>query len=565
MAVFQIENLTYRYPGQTRPVLNGLTLSVEPGEFLLVTGPSGCGKSTLVKALAGLVPDFYGGAFSGRVLLYGRDIRGWDRRELVREVGFLLQDMEKQLVFDLVERDIAFGPENLGLSPKTIRLRIAEVCDYLGITHLLRRPVSELSGGEKQKVALAGVLVMHPGTLVLDEPIAQLDPVAAGECLQILRQLNEEWGITIIAFEQKTEGLFQQAGRVALLDQGRIVIDGPPHRVAAACDEHLHYLLPAVPRMFKQAGWGKSGFKAMESLPLTVKEGRDLVKRHMPRPVNRTIKPGEMKKTSITENTAELCRAWVTYPPGIDAVKDLSLVVEPGVVLGIIGANGAGKSTLLRLFTGLLRPGQGEARVLGLSGKRLKPENLNGQVGYLQQNPAGQLWGPTVREEIYTASRGFGRMDKAWIDKLVSIMRLENLLDHNPRALSQGEKVRVAIAAAASRRPRLLLLDEPTLGLDGLHRTAVAELIKCIVADMGSVLLVAHDTEFIGDYAHRLVMMLEGQKVAEGATEQIFKQSHFYSPPAARLFAGIMDGIVSQRAAVEQLAILLQENRGSGL
>lgn len=533
--------------------LKGISMSVEPGEMMLVIGQSGSGKSTLAKVLAGLVPDFYGGLFSGRVLYKGRELREWHKMQRTQQIGFVFQDSERQLIFDQVEREIAFGLENLGLSRPAMHLRVAEVCDYLGIHSLLRRAVHELSGGERQKVALAGVLAMHPELLILDEPVSQLDPIAAEEFIQIVKRLNEERGITVIICEQRTERLFHIVDKTAVINDGRITDTGTPHSVAMRTARD--YLLPTVPRLFRQAGWSAS-------LPLSIREGRQSISRMAdPALIHMADTDGNDSVGLRGPNVVSLNKVWVGYESGHEVLKDVSFDIAAGEIVGIAGGNGAGKSTLLKTISGLVSSKQGRVEVLGRAGRQLKPEKLAGQIGYLPQNPADMLWSGTVREELTQTVAKLGCLDQVLIDRIVGILNLESLLDANPRELSQGEQVRVALASIVSIKPQLLLLDEPTRGLDSLNREAVGQLIKVMALAGSTVMIVSHDTEFLADYVQRLLIMFDGQIVADGAKEEILRESVFYSPPAASIFRGIDDSILTQEQARKQLEQYLANNR----
>ncbi len=558
MALFQSENLIYYYPERESPALKDINLCIAEGEFLLVIGGSGSGKSTLARVLAGLVPDFYGGRFGGRVYYAGQDIREMDRRQLAREVGIVFQDPEKQLVMTSAEAEIAFGLENLGLPPAEMSRRVAEVLNFLDLTEVKQKFTAHLSGGQKQKLALAAVLAMQPRVLVCDEPTSQLDPVAAEEFLNLVKRLNEELGLTIILIEQRLERCFHLADRVVYMDGGQIIYEGTPAQFARWAAPREIPFIPPVTRLFASSG---NGFSA---IPVTVKEGRRLLRsnfncRELPDPTPiRHDNPGvpvllsssraasgkqRAVKGSTREPVLSLSKVWFAYPDGKEALQDVSVQVAAGERVAVLGANGAGKSTLLKTMAGLLKPGRGRVLVQG----------RDGGIAYLSQNPNDYLFQDTVEEELLFTLNNFGLADDGVVDELLAQLGLASCRRVNPRDLSGGERQRVALASILVTRPRLLLLDEPTRGMDYRLKEELGAILTAQNQRGAGVLLVTHDVEFAAAYATRVLILAAGRVVADGPKHQVLGQSLFYATQIGKMCRGYVDGVLTLPEALDRL------------
>ncbi len=566
--VFELNNFTYYYPHHSKPSLHQVSLEVNEGEFLLLIGRSGSGKSTLARALCGLVPDFYGGSVSGDILYQGVSLNKWAKSQLAGQIGIVFQEPDSQLFYRNVERDIAFGLENLGLPNSYMQRRVAEMMDFLNLNALRKRDSSTLSGGEKQKIALAGVLAMNPRVLILDEPTSQLDPVATGEFLKLVKDLNDEYAITIILIEQRLEQSFPLADRVLILEEGKIIFQGDSREELRWAAEQNYPLMPVIPALFARV--------TNKDLPLTIKEGRKLLSEFGLTPYpevshrdNENGKPGQVqsgvvyepdKEVTLGERSrkprsdkgkplVEIKRLSFTYPHGGPALRDVNLNIWLGECVALVGANGAGKSTLLQIMAGLLPVNSGYARVGDFSGKDLKAEKVNRLLGYLPQNLNNFFLADTVSQDIALNSQiAAGEVD-FWLDK----MNLQEFREDDPRKLSTGEKHRVAMAALLGANPDLILLDEPTTGLDGEQKKEIGELLLKLCQQNKSVLLVTHDIDFASEYAGRLVFMHNGTILADGSVQEVMAGNTFYTSQAARLFWGIEPGIINQTGAIEFL------------
>lgn len=551
MAAVAIKDLTYRYPDGEKPALNNINLEIPEGEFVLLVGGSGCGKSTLIRAIAALVPEFYGGTYEGQVYIHGRETGRIDRRSLVQQVGMVFQDPESQLVMTGVEQEVAFGLENLGLASGLMKRRVMEVTSALALSGCLQSFIPELSGGQKQKVVLASVLAMQPGILILDEPTSQLDPVAGEEILTMVRRLNEENGLTVILVEQRLERCFHLADRVLVMEDGRVIQDGSPGAVAGwAVDNHSPFV-PPLAGLFAGAG--------CPEVPLTVKQGRKIIQSYsfrsdLKKP-DREVKP----TASGAQGVVDIQNLWFTYQNGTEALKKVNLEIYPGDFTVIMGANAAGKTTLIKHIIGLLKPGRGRVTVTGRDTKKLSVEELAPIVGYLSQDPNDYLCLPTVREELSFTLKNMGLPDNGISQTILARLALEQYGKVNPRDLSAGERQRVALASVLVAGPAVLLLDEPTRGLDYRLKAELGNILKELQARGTAIVVVTHDVEFAAEYARDIVLMAEGTVIARGGKYEMLSGSTFYSPQISKLFNNIVDGVVTLEQGRE---ILHQLTRG---
>jgi len=560
MAVIKIEDLTYYYPDTEKPALNQINLAIPEGQFVLLVGGSGCGKSTFIRALSGLIPDFYGGTYGGKVYLDELEVRRLDRRSLVRQVGMVFQDPESQLVMTSVEQEVAFGLENLGLSKSLMKRRVMEVTGALALSGYLHSFIPELSGGQKQKVALASVLAMQPDILVLDEPTSQLDPIAGEEILTMIKRLNEENGITVVLVEQRLERCFHLADRVLVMENGRILCDGAPDKVARWAVKNNTPFIPPLAKLFAGVGYPE--------VPLTVKKGREILRSCYPLPAPKSahlIKKRKVPGSAVDEFLVDIQNAWFTYPNGKEALKNVNLKIKPGDFTVIMGENAAGKTTLLKNINGLLKPGRGQVKVLNQDTRKLSVEELASTVGYLSQDPNDYLFLPTVREELAFTLNNLGLPDDGISEEILNRLQLTAYAGVNPRDLSAGERQRVALASVLVARPQLLLLDEPTRGLDYGLKAELGNILKELQAEGTAIVVITHDVEFAAEYADDIVLMAEGTVIASGSKYEMLTGSTFYSPQVNKLFNNIVDEVVTLDQGKEVLTRLLEFNKNKVL
>jgi len=552
MAIVKIKDLTYYYPDTQKPALEKINLEIPEGQFVLVVGGSGSGKSSLVRAVAGLIPKFYGGNFEGQVYIGGKEIRQLDRRSLSQRVGILFQDPENQLVMNNVEHELAFGLENLGLPNSLMKRRVMETAGALALTEYLHSLIPELSGGQKQKVALASVLAMQPDILLLDEPTSQLDPVSGEEILTIVRRLNEENGITVVLIEQRLERCFHLADRILVMEEGRIVCDSHnPQAMAHWAAENCRSLMPPLVRLFASAGYPE--------IPLTVKEGRKILKSLCPATLKPAALAGKLIQAKKEEPLVDIKGLWFTYPNGKEALKNITLKIKQGDFSVLMGESGAGKTTLLKIINGLLKPSRGQVKIMGRDIQKLSIEELAPVVAYLPQNPNDYLFLPTVKEELAFNLNNLGFADSGIIEEILERLHLNSCAEANPRDLSTGERQRAALACVMAARPKLLLLDEPTRGLDYLLKEELGEILLQLQAQGTTIFVVTHDVEFAAQYANEITLMAGGAVIASGKKQEILTGSTFYSPQISRLFHNIVDGIVTFEQGIDALSRMIME------
>ncbi|MFC2036511.1 ABC transporter ATP-binding protein [Chloroflexota bacterium] len=525
--MIQFNHLTYHYPGTQSPVLQDLQVGIEEGEFLLVMGPSGAGKSTLLRCLNGLVPHFYGGTVSGQVRVDGRDPVSLGPKGMADVVGFVLQDPEAQFVVDKVEDELAFALENHGLDPIIMRKRVEETLDQLNIAHLRQRSVNTLSGGERQRVAIAAVMTLQPQVLVLDEPTSQLDPQAAEEVLDTVVKLNQDLGLTIILSEHRLERVVQYVDRVLYLPgNGQSPILDEPRTVLREVD-----LTPPLITLAKALGWSP--------LPLTIKEGRRFARQQarIPAPASALQPPISSLQSPTSVSVQKLTYSYNGHP----ALQDVSLDVYQGELVALMGRNGSGKTTLLKQLVGLLRPDQGSVQITDpgsqrrLDTRRKTIDDIIQVIGYVPQNPSALLFNDTVSQELDFTRRGH-QLPPGNYATLLEPLGLTTLADHYPRDLSVGERQRVALAAILVAEPQILLLDEPTRGLDYQQKSALVALLQREKAQGRTIIMATHDVELVANCADRVVLLGGGQVVVDGPVRQVMSESLVFASQINKLF-----------------------------
>jgi energy-coupling factor transport system ATP-binding protein len=496
MSAISFRDVSFAYPDAEHAALRGVDLDVAPGELLLVLGASGSGKSTLLRAVNGLVPHTSGGRFGGDVVVFGRSTRSHHPRELADVVGFVAQDPESQSVVDVVERDLAFVLENLGFSQEAMRRRVEEVLDALGIAHLRDRDPSTLSGGERQRCAIAGALAAGPQALVLDEPTSQLDPQGADDVLAALVRLNHDLGTTVVVAEHRLERAAPLADRAVLVEGGTVGLPAAVGEVLATYPG-----APSVTRLGRLLGWSP--------LPLTVRDARAQAALDPP-----TLDPPPGDATPVPGDALLHARDLRVALGGRTVVRGIDLELRAGDVIALFGRNGAGKTTLLRALAGLTPPSAGSV-------------DTQVRVAYVPQNPNTMLFSSSVRRELVETQRLLGKTDAAAVDRWLDALHLTDLADAHPRSLSGGQRQRVAIAAVAVGGAPVLLLDEPTRGMDAPSRAALEHAVREHAASGGAVVLATHDVELAARIASHAVVLGDGEIVADGDARTVLAGSLF--------------------------------------
>lgn len=578
MALVAFEKLTFSYPGADAPALRAVSLEVEAGEYLLVAGCSGSGKTTLLRHLkSALAPR---GSREGRVLLAGRPLDEADAAEQARRIGYVMQNPHDQIVADTVAGEMAFGLESLGWPPERARLRIAETASFFGLAPWLHRSTAELSGGQKQLLNLAAVMAADPEVLVLDEPTAQLDPIAAEEFLTMVRKLNDELGVTVVMGEQRLEGAFATADRVAVLEEGSLAALGEPRAVAAelyAAASPLARALPAPVRIFHEVAGSADG------APLTVRAGRRWLaewreltggecREALPSAGSRRGAGEAPPSAGFRRRAGEglvLRDLWFRYRrEEADVLRGLSLEVPRGSLVALLGDNGAGKSTALRAAAGLVRPYRGAVTWEG----RRRQRGAAPVTALLPQDPQLLFSRATVREELDEMGRAAegqgngGGCDGGTLDgrDVVELCALGPLLSRHPLDLSGGEQQRVALAKVLLAGAPVLLLDEPTKGVDALFKDQLAELLAQLTAEGRTVLLASHDVEFCARHADRCALIFEGACVACDEPRRFFARNRLYTTAASRMSRGIFEATVTAEQVAAACAALAASRPGMG-
>ncbi|MFI0984942.1 ABC transporter ATP-binding protein [Streptomyces exfoliatus] len=554
--MIRFENVSVRYEDDTEPTLRGVDLTVPEGELVLLVGPSGVGKSTLLGAVSGLVPHFTGGTLTGRVTVDGRDTRTHPPRELADVVGTVGQDPSAHFVTDTVEDELAYGMESLGLAPAVMRRRVEETLDLLGLAELRDRPIATLSGGQRQRVAIGSVLTPHPKVLVLDEPTSALDPSAAEDVLAVLQRLVHDLGTTVLLAEHRLERVVQYADQVLLLPEG---VMGSPAEIMAVSPVH-----PPVVALGRLAGW--------EPLPLTVRdarrragelkgrlEGRDPAGllaglRDSAPPAFEARGSGggapgfgkgrggglnlfKRRRTESDTPTPLLhVEALAVRRGRVEALRRIDLQVHAGETVALMGRNGAGKSTLLSTLVGMIAPTSGTVRVAGRVPHTTAPGELIRQVGLVPQEPRDLLYADSVAAECAAADADAGTAPgtcRALVSEL-----LPGVADGtHPRDLSEGQRLTLALAVVLTGSPPLLLLDEPTRGLDYAAKARLVTHLRSLAADGHAIVLATHDVELAAELAHRVVIIADGEVVADGPTAEVVVSSPAFSPQVAKILA----------------------------
>lgn len=543
--MIRFEQVSVSYDGAGAPVLRGVDLTVPEGELCLLVGPSGVGKSTLLGTVSGLVPHFTGGTLHGRVTVAGRDTRTHRPRELADVVGTVGQDPLAHFVTDTVEDELAYGMESLGLAPGVMRRRVEETLDLLGLAALRDRPIATLSGGQQQRVAIGSVLTTHPRVLVLDEPTSALDPGAAEEVLAVLQRLVHDLGTTVLMAEHRLERVVQYADQVLLLPApGAAPVLGDPAELMAVSP-----VQPPVVALGRLAGWSPPPLSVRDArrraaplrerlAPLTPPAGPEPA--DAPSPAGRPATPRRSRfprrsPRPSTGGPAEVAGLAVRHGRVV-ALRDVGLSVRAGETVALMGRNGAGKSTLLRTLVGMHKPAAGTVRVGGAVPLDTPPAELLRHVGLVPQEPRDLLCADTVAAEC-AAADGDAAAAPGTCRALVSELLPDVADATHPRDLSEGQRLALALAIVLTARPPLILLDEPTRGLDYAAKARLVEILRGLAADGHAIVLATHDVELAAELAHRVVVVADGEIVADGPTAEVVVASPAFAPQVAKVLA----------------------------
>ncbi len=536
MQTFTITDLSFTYPTESVPVLQNVSLSIEAGSFTVLCGRSGCGKSTLLRQLKPILQPH--GTQTGTILFEGKPLSSLSQRTQSARIGFVLQNLDAQLVTDKVWHELAFGLESLGLSTPVIRRRVAEIASFFGIQNWFYKPVCELSGGQKQLVNLASVMALEPSVLLLDEPTSQLDPIAATDFLSTLGRINRELGTTIILSEHRLEDALALSTNVVFLERGRILDTGTASEVGSrlkAAGSDMFSAMPVPMRIY-------AGVPNDLPCPVTVAQGRQWLEAFSETHPLCPVPPAAPSEKREGPAAVELDEAFFRYDKqSPDVVKALTLRAYPGELLAILGGNGTGKSTTMGLISGIHRAYRGKVSVLGTA-----PQEVSGKIALLPQDPQTLFVKNTVIEDLLSVLDDAPRdRRKALALEKARLCELTELLERHPYDLSGGEQQRAALCKVLLREPEVLLLDEPTKGLDAEFKRVFARIIRRLCARGVCVIMVSHDAEFCASYASRCAMFFDGAIVSEGTPREFFSSGSFYTTSASRMARGLLPGAIT--------------------
>lgn len=547
MEILRLENLKFSYPNQLKKALSKIDININEGEFILICGESGCGKSTLLRHLKPELSPH--GKKSGSIYYYNKDIDKYSQIQLASEIGYVLQNPDAQIVTDKVWHELAFGLENMGLDTQTIRTRVAEMASFFGIQGWFRKNVSDLSGGQKQLLNLASIMVMQPKILILDEPTSQLDPIASKDFIDTLVRINKELSTTIIITEHNLEDVFSIADKVIVMEEGRVIASDNPKDIVDILYNKQNNMVKALPTPSKIYNELKTSIRYnFNNCPLTVKEGRnylnDILNNH-----NINIKNTQKRKCNKpkeSEVVVELKDVHFQYKRNLDPVlRNVSFRVYKGEIYSILGGNGTGKTTTLSVISKQFKIQRGKIIINGKDMKKYDNKSLYEEnLAMLPQNPQSLFVYETLQEDLEEVleirNKDIDTVKKE-VERVSELLNISQLLKIHPYDLSGGELQRAGIAKIMLLNPNIILLDEPTKGLDPYHKEEVANILLKL-KDMGvTIVIVSHDIEFSARYSDRCAMFFDGMIVSEGTPREFFIGNNFYTTVANRMSKNIFD------------------------
>ena len=560
MEAIKFTDVNFTYPLCEKKALDNINLSVDMSEFIVLCGKSGCGKSTLLRHLKKNLTPY--GYREGSIRYRGEEIAELDDRLSVSEIGYVQQNPDNQIVTDKVWHELAFGLESLGFDNASIKRRVAEMANFFDIQGWFRKSVTELSGGQKQLLNLASVMVMQPKVLILDEPTAQLDPIAASEFMRTLYRINRELGTTVIISEHRLEELFPMADRVIVMEEGRIAYCGAPEEVGIRLAEDnnpMFYGLPAVMKIYARAGAGGA-------CPMTIRDGRLWLESILGEPEEKTWGKKdekeksreykkEKKKKTDEEYIIDARDVYFSYDRNSgEVLRGLNLRVKKGEWYCLMGGNGAGKSTTLKVLCGIVKAQRGTVTIDGLDVKKTGSRLFEGRLAMVPQNPQALFTEITVEEELlealYYSKETDSEKVKAAAD-MMEQMELSHLAKAHPYDLSGGEQQRLALGKILLLKPQILILDEPTKGLDPFFKRTLAQIFKGLIESGVTIFMVSHDIEFCAEYADRCAMFFDGDIVSEGDPQTFFSGNSFYTTVSNRMARGWFPKAVTWEEALQ--------------
>ena len=548
MEILRVDGLKFSYPNQLKKALNNINFSIDEGDFVLICGESGCGKSTLLRHLKPELSPH--GQVSGDIYYYSQKINDYSSKQLASEIGYVLQNPDSQIVTDKVWHELAFGLENMGLDTQTIRLRVAEMASFFGIQGWFRKNVNDLSGGQKQLLNLASIMAMQPKILILDEPTSQLDPIAAKDFIDTLVRINKELSTTIIMTEHNLEDIYSVCDKVIVMEDGKVICNDTNYKVVDILSgDKNHKMFKSLPTPSKIYNQLNEYLEGASKSPLTVKDCRQWLNDSMDEV---TITKLDDSETEINidekdrEIAIELKDVYFQYNKISEpTIRDLSFKVYKGEIYSILGGNGTGKSTTLSLVARQRKPQRGKIFINNIEMKKYNNKSLyENNLALLPQNPQSLFVFETVKEDLEEVLI-LKNKDRKYIDKEVKrvskLLDIEHLLEHHPYDLSGGELQRAGMAKVMLLNPKIILLDEPTKGLDAYCKEKIGKMLMKL-RDMGvTIVVVSHDIEFSARYSDRCAMFFDGSIVSEGTPREFFLGNNFYTTVSNRIARNIFE------------------------
>ena len=548
MEILRVDGLKFSYPNQLKKALNNINFSIDEGDFVLICGESGCGKSTLLRHLKPELSPH--GQVSGDIYYYSQKINDYSSKQLASEIGYVLQNPDSQIVTDKVWHELAFGLENMGLDTQSIRLRVAEMASFFGIQGWFRKNVNDLSGGQKQLLNLASIMAMQPKILILDEPTSQLDPIAAKDFIDTLVRINKELSTTIIMTEHNLEDIYSVCDKVIVMEDGKVICNDTNYKVVDILSgDKNHKMFKSLPTPSKIYNQLNEYLEGANKSPLTVKDCRQWLNDSMDEV---TITKLDDTETEINidekdrEIAIELKDVYFQYNKISEpTIRDLSFKVYKGEIYSILGGNGTGKSTTLSLVARQRKPQRGKIFINNIEIKKYNNKSLyENNLALLPQNPQSLFVFETIREDLEEVLI-LKNKDREYIDKEVKrvskLLDIEHLLEHHPYDLSGGELQRAGMAKVMLLNPKIILLDEPTKGLDAYCKEEIGKMLMKL-RDMGvTIVVVSHDIEFSARYSDRCAMFFDGSIVSEGTPKEFFLGNNFYTTVSNRIARNIFE------------------------
>ncbi|MGL4106542.1 ABC transporter ATP-binding protein [Clostridium sp. LP20] len=544
MEIIKIEELNFTYPLKEKKALDNINLSIENGDFLVICGKSGCGKSTLLRHLkTTLTPH---GTLTGDIKYEGVDLNQVNQRTQAGEIGFVLQNPDNQIVTDKVWHEVAFGLESLGYDNETIRLRVAEMTSYFGIQEWFLKDVTELSGGQKQLLNLASIMAMNPKILILDEPTSQLDPIAASEFLETIKKINMDLGITIVMTEHRLEEVFPMADRIIVMEEGRVIVDDSPENVGEELSKVKNDMFTSLPTPMKVY----LGLDSKLKCPITVRDGRGWLNKIIKKENIRSEYEPQKDRKKEGEPIIRLKDIWFKYGKNSsDILKNLSLNVYKGEVYSIVGGNGTGKTTTLSIISGINKAYRGKVFIKGKEINKYSTKELfNNNLGVLPQNPQSLFVKKTIKLDLMEVLFYSDISEKEKEDRVIEVARLvdiEGLLSMHPYDLSGGEQQKAALAKILLLNPQIILLDEPTKGIDNHYKMKLGSIINKLKESGVTIIMVTHDIEFAAMYSDTCGMFFNGNIVTSSEPKKFFGGNNFYTTSANKMSRHIFKDAVT--------------------